>query len=394
VFLRGSKSALIGEVDVIHNDLDFVRLKIILTVEQYFPQIGGAERVVQRLAEGLAGLGHEVSVVTSGRRSSELLGGVRVERFPVRGNLTKGMRGPVEAAVALIENARPDVVFNYAAQTWTTDACAQLLATSTPFVHVFAPCGFSALNNPQYANYFERMRELLPRYDALVFHSTIYQDWEFALQTRATKMHVIRNGADEASPRTSASQIPLCVTIGSHVRSKGHRDFNRAINFITKTRQVRGAMVAPSRVGLEFFRGCQARCSLAAARSGGLIELRDGRESHVVESALGEADLFLFPSSIECAPLVILEAMAAGVPWISYDVGNVRELPGGMVVGGYDELVATAVALLDDPSARGRLGTEGRAGWKANHQWGGIIESYEQLFVAAREAERRDVLRA
>jgi glycosyltransferase involved in cell wall biosynthesis len=369
-------------------------LKIILTVERYFPQIGGAERVVQRLAEGLAGLRHEVIVVTSGPRSSELVGGVRVERFPVRGNLTKGMRGPVKAALALIQNAKPDVVFNYAAQTWTTDACAQLLATSTPFVHVLAPCGFSALNNPQYSNYFKRMHELLPRYDALVFHSTIYQDWEFALQTGALRMHVIRNGADEASPRASATPTPLCVTIGSHVRSKGHHDFIHAINVIAETHDVSGAIVAPSRAGLEFICGCQARCSFAAARSGGLVELRDGRESHVVESALGEAELFLFPSSIECAPLVILEAMAAGVPWISYDVGNVRELPGGVVVGGYDELVATAVALLDDPSARRRLGAEGRAGWQANHQWGGIIESYEQLFVAAREAERRDAPRA
>ncbi len=53
-------------------------MRLVLTVQRYFPAVGGAERVVQRLAEGLAARGHEVTVVTSGPRSSECLNGVVV----------------------------------------------------------------------------------------------------------------------------------------------------------------------------------------------------------------------------------------------------------------------------------------------------------------------------
>ena len=250
------------------------------------------------------------------------------------------MRGAVEEALRFIEGCEPDVLFNYAAQTWTTDSCLGFLAQPRRFAQIFAPCGFSALREPSYAPYFARLKALLPLYDSLVFHSTITQDWEFAADPRATKMHVIPNGADDPGAKIPRPDPrPLCLTVGSHVRSKGHRDFVRAIKTIARQRPIRGAIVAPPRVGLEFIRGCQARCSLSAATSRDLVELRDGRAPGVVESTIAEADLFLFPSTIECAPLVILEAMAAGVPWISYDVGNVRELDGGLVVGSYGELV-------------------------------------------------------
>jgi len=39
-------------------------MRLILTVERYAPAIGGAERVVQRIGEGLAARGHGVTVVT------------------------------------------------------------------------------------------------------------------------------------------------------------------------------------------------------------------------------------------------------------------------------------------------------------------------------------------
>jgi glycosyltransferase involved in cell wall biosynthesis len=44
------------------------------------------------------------------------------------------------------------------------------------------------------------------------------------------------------------------------------------------------------------------------------------------------SDVFFFPSQKEVAPLVILEASASGLPWVSFNVGNISELSGGIVV--------------------------------------------------------------
>ena len=38
------------------------------------------------------------------------------------------------------------------------------------------------------------------------------------------------------------------------------------------------------------------------------------------------ADLFLFPSNIECSPIVLFEAMASKTPFLVTDVGNSKEI--------------------------------------------------------------------
>jgi glycosyltransferase involved in cell wall biosynthesis len=61
-------------------------MRIALLNSFYAPEeVGGAERSVRFLAESLVRAGHEVTVICSGRmRRSEQLGGVNVERLPVR----------------------------------------------------------------------------------------------------------------------------------------------------------------------------------------------------------------------------------------------------------------------------------------------------------------------
>ena len=358
-------------------------LRLVHTVERYAPLIGGAERVVQRVSEGLAVRGHEVVVLTTGRRSSEELNGVRVERFPIRGNSVRGIRGPVGAAMRYVDEFGPDVVFNYAAQTWHTDAFGPLASDARSYRLVLAPCGFSALNDPLYAAYFGRVREWLPHYDALVFHSTEYRDWAFAVEADvpAASMNVIPNAADDPSPRRRGDDgETVFVTVGSHVRSKGHSDFRDAIRAISKSIPTRGVVVAPPRRWLDFARGCQPKCSLESVRNS-RIRFVDGTATGTVERELADADAFLFPSQVECAPVVILEAMAAGIPWVSYDVGNVRELPGGLVVADYDGLVAAGLRLARAPDERAELAEAGRRRWRERHRWPDVVEAYERLFL-------------
>src|SRR4051794_24949314 len=132
-------------------------MKLALTVGRYFPAIGGAERVVQRVAEGLASLGHEVSVLTSGVRGQRTHNGVEISSFPVSGNAVRGIRGDAQALLDALAQLRPELVLNYAAQTWTTDTCMSLLDEPKGPRVVLAPCGFSALHEPAYQRYFDAL---------------------------------------------------------------------------------------------------------------------------------------------------------------------------------------------------------------------------------------------
>jgi glycosyltransferase involved in cell wall biosynthesis len=354
-------------------------MRILATVERYAPAIGGAERVVQRLSEGLAARGHEVHVLTGGANEHTELGAVHVHRLDLSGNEARGIRGDRSSVIELLAAVNSDLVFNYAAQTWTTDCCFDLLQRSKRPRMVLAPCGFSGLGDRRYTNYFELMPARLRSYDALILHSAVYRDWAFAVRAGAERITVIPNGADRPATGSSPVQLPrgrIAVTVGSHVLSKGHAEFARAIRALARDRQVGGVIVAPRRTGLDALRGCQLTCD---ARSRLLpMHVVDGAAPGIVGSVLADADLFLFTSRLECAPLVILEAMAAGVPWVSYDVGNVSELRGGVVAGSFNELVSVAGEILDEQ--RPELGQAGRESWGANHRWEKIVGRYESVF--------------
>jgi len=355
-------------------------------VERYAPAIGGAERVVQRVAEGLAARGHELHVVTGGPPEEAELGGVRVHRLPISGNEARGVRGDGSSVAMLIAQIKPDVVFNYAAQTWATDCCFELLEREDRPRMVLAPCGFSGLGKRRYESYFAAMPERLRRYDALILHSSVYQDWDFAKASGAERMFVVPNGADPPSAdgplRSEAPGGLLAVTVGSHVIGKGHAQFARAVRALARERALTGAIVAPPRRGTDALRGCQLTCQARARFQP--LRIIDGSLAGAVQSAVAAADLFLFTSRVECAPLVILEAMAAATPWVSYDVGNVSELPGGVVVGGLEELLRAAGQILD--GKRPELGPQGREAWEADHRWENIVSRYESVFKEVLEA--------
>jgi glycosyltransferase involved in cell wall biosynthesis len=78
------------------------------------------------------------------------------------------------------------------------------------------------------------------------------------------------------------------------------------------------------------------------------------------------ADLFALSSDDEGLPMVVIEAMAAGLPVVATDVGSVRDLvadgeTGRLVAREAAPLAAAVAGLLLDPDARRRMGAAGRA---------------------------------
>ena len=384
-------------------------MKILHTVEFYHPSVGGMQEVVKQLSERLVRLGHEVTVATTrlAGRSDTVANGVRIEEFAVSGKLATGMTGEVERYRRFVRDSGFDVVTNFAAQQWATDAVITML-DEIEAKKVFVPTGFSELYHPRFREYFASMRQWLTRYDMNVFLSDDYRDINFARDCGVKKITVIPNGAseDEFLPEAEVDirtmlGIPrdhfLVVHVGSHTGLKGHaeaiRIFGRApirnATLLVAANDVRGGCASACTIKRVLFNAWPGR-------------LADGKRLLVTSllrqetvAAYKSADLFLFPSTIECSPLVLFECMASRTPFLTTDVGNAKEIihwsGGGMLLPtrkdakGYSraDVRGSAAHLGEacgDPAGRERMANQGFAAWRERFTWGKIAGAYEELY--------------
>jgi len=368
-------------------------MRVLHTVEFYYPHVGGAEEVVRQISEGLAARGHEVTVATSvdANRKDRVVNNVRIQDFNIRGNFVKGIRGEAHRYIDFLLHNKYDVILNYAAQTWTTDLTFSLL-DKLQCAKVLAPCGYSGLIGLRrfiYRGYFKRLPRYLRLYDAIVYHSSQYIDKAFGDCMGISNYEIIPNGVTIAEFENPCLDFRseynintpfLLLTVGNHYRGKGH---DRILQVFCKLRRSDVTLVIIGNRVDGWHHSCWASCKRAARKDKRVVLLENIPRNHVV-AAFAAADIFLFGSRVEAFPLVIIEAMASQTPFVSFEVGALRrgneEFAGGIIVDTIEEMVATVQNLLNDASVRQQLGESGYRRAKESYDWEKIVDRYEALY--------------
>lgn len=369
-------------------------MRILHTVAWYHPDDGGgAQEVVRRISEGLAKRGHEVTVATShsASRREFVRNGVQIEQFKIRGVLghsALGITGETERFATYLRSQRFDVILNYAAQTWGTDLTCRHLGRLTAKT-VLATCGFSGLlglRKIAYSPYYTRLPKYLKQYDAVVYHAESYIDKQFGDRLGLKNSRIIPNGVDggyirSAPPdfreRYGISAPHVVLSVGNHFNNKGHGRVIRAFEEANRSDAVLviiGGRTAPR------LRSCWRSCRRSAASSGGRVIMLEGLAREDVLAAFMAADVFLFGSYVEAFPLVLLEAMASGTPFVSFPAGNAAELPGGTIVNSTSRMAAELCHLLDHPSRRNELAAVGLQEQRERYEWEQVIDRYEEMY--------------
>lgn len=384
-------------------------LKILHTVEFYHPSVGGAQEAVRQISENLVKMGHDVTVATTKLRDriDSIINGVKIIDFNVSGNFVSGFNGESGNYQNFLLNSNFDIIMNYAAQQWTTDLMLPILK-DIKGKKVMVPCGFSGLFQPVYKGYYKRMENWLRSYDACVYLSRKYRDIDFSKSAGINNDYFIPNGAsyDEFSKKTSIDirktlAIPkthfLILHVGSHTGLKGHKEcikiFNKA-----KIEKATLLIVADKNSSL-----CYYNCHFLAVLANNDPFMKKSDKKILIHalsraetiSAYHNANLFLFPSNVECSPLVLFESMASKTPFLATDVGNSSEIvewsKGGLLLpttfdksGNSHARIAESVNILEmlyhDQALRDRMGKLGFETWKNNFTWESIAHKYEELY--------------
>ena len=98
-----------------------------------------------------------------------------------------------------------------------------------------------------------------------------------------------------------------------------------------------------------------------------------------ITNAYHSADLFLSSSHTETQPIVLLDAMGAGLPFISSNVGCVDAFKGGLISNNVDHMAEQIILLMNDNNKRKQLGTCGTREANEIYNWAIIIKKYEDL---------------
>ncbi|HYX97533.1 MAG TPA: glycosyltransferase [Geodermatophilus sp.] len=176
------------------------------------------------------------------------------------------------------------------------------------------------------------------------------------LRVPAHRVHVVPNGVDvPADPAGPAGRaVPRIGALGRLTAQKGFDVLLDAVRLLTG-----------DGVAVEVVVGGEGRDGdrLRAAAAGLPVTFRGFVDD--VRGFLAGLDVFCLPSRREALPLVLLEAMAEGLPCVATDVGDVAAAVGAdaVVVPPEDAgaLAAALAGLLADPAARAELGRRARA---------------------------------
>ena len=239
-----------------------------------------------------------------------------------------------------------------------------------------------------------------------MLHSGTYRDATFARDHGLANVTVIPNAAGEDEFGVPAddfrsrygipAESPIILSVGTHVRSKGHALVLEAF------RRARVGTAVLVLIGNTIGPNCLRSCRTAALRVRVLslgrkrVFLIDPPREDVV-AAYFAADVLLSGSSLECSPLVLFEAMASRTPFIALAAGNAEEIVewggGGVVVVSEHRADGTVVAqpkavarhleeMLGNPAAMSALADSGYRAWREQFTWEAVVSRYEALYTS------------
>lgn len=418
-------------------------MKILHTVESYDPASHGMQQVVKQLSERLFKSGHQVTVATryDPARKDSIINGVKIEQFRISGKEVGGYKAEISEIQRYRDyliNSDFDIITNFAAQQWATDIALPLLK-QIKAVKIFVPTGFSELHNSRFKMYYDSMKTWMKEYDMNVFLSNDYQDINFARENGIEKTILIPNGAseDEFTENLSINirknlNIPenhfLILHVGSHTGLKGHHEaikiFKKANiknatflivgNSTNSNSSIRNILMFILKYFANIlsifsdkrhFPACSFTCNLhsklfkfsySSVFQNKSLLVKDLTRIETI-AAYMTADLFLFPSNIECSPLVLFESMASKTPFLTTDVGNAKEiiswcksgtlLPTIQLKKGSSiaDIKSSSIILENiyfDNLTREEMKKNGFKAWEERYTWEKISKSYEILYQA------------
>lgn len=361
-------------------------MRTIVQITPYYPpHLGGLERVVSNLAREQAKR-HDVRVLTTALGSADAPRTAHEDGVVVHRHRAVEVAHTAVApglAAHLARLPRDAVLHLHCAHALLPEmvALAARLRGTRFLLHFHLDVGPSG-----------PLGALLPHYKKHVFGGVLRSaagvialtDAQAALLTETyrvpdDRIHVVPNGVTEAYFMSAREAVPGPLNLLYVGRLGVQKNVARLLDALRLT----GQDVRLRIVGDGELRG---RLEAQAARLGlRNVEFSGGLLGEDLVKAYAEADAFVLPSDKEGMPLVVLEAMAAGLPVVATDVPGTRELvrDTGLLAAPQPAALAEAIdAVAADRPLRSRL-ANASVGRARAYSWETVARLVEDVYTKA-----------
>ena len=372
-------------------------MNISLVTDTFLPEVNGVTTVLATMRRGLAERGHRVQVIAPryGTEAHED-GVVRRPSIPLPGYAQARLAWPVGGVRRALDGFAPDVVHVVTESVLGGLGRRHALRRGWPLVTSFHT------DFPRYAARYAGLWAAAPvRRYLRWFHgpATVIQTpsettraelaamglpqamvWGRGVDTR-----LFRPGLRSASRRAAmgaTADRPMVLHVS---RLAVEKDVATLVAAFREAHAALGESVVFVVAG-DGPKAAEVRAALPFARHRGFLPRSE------VADLYADSDLFVFPSPTETCGLVVLEAMASGVPVVASDTGGVLEnmrdgLNGHCVrAGDPGRFAAAIIELLGAPERRDAMGQAARA-FAVARDWARELDALEPMYqhvIAAR----------
>lgn len=358
-------------------------MKVLLTTPTFPPFNSGLGNAVLRQAEMLTQRGISVVVATGGsQRSMRNDGKLRVEQFAVTGAeqfLRNPIRGDVSGYETFLRHEDYDVLVLNAWQTWSTDVALRIAPGLRAKKYVYSHCISTNTTLPfsrarslasymLWRPYWWDLKRKMRLLDGVIFvadggDDSRFDDLRIAREAGIPSYIIPNSLAEAALPRLKGARDQL-IAVGSYTPAKG---FDFVLDAYAQSS-------ARNRVPLALFgQEHTAYSEVLRAQIGDLgldpafVTLHAGVEGQDLLDHYRRAKLFLSGSHTECQPLVLLDAMATGTPFVARSTGCISRMAGGLAVRTPIEAAAAIDKLLADGASWSEFSAAGLAAAESTH---------------------------
>lgn len=370
-------------------------MKILQISPRYFPSLGGVEEVVKQYSERLVkNFGQSVKVLTSDLDSdgSREVNGVAVDRLWSMPYFQRGPFLPVTPALALkLLTDKSDLWHLHANKRFTTDVAATVgMMKKTPFVYsthagMFGTTFLGRVHN-------QTIGKLALGARVVIVGSKFEKNLIIKSGVRVKRFEILNIGVDVEEFKDVAANLKSVLNINNNKvilfvgRLTKHKGLDTLIKalpaILTKVPEALVLAVGPDFGEKEMLTKLAAELKVSDR-----VVFAGSLDRKKLLSAYKSATVFCLPSRSEAFGIVMIEAMAAGLPVVAANNSAMPEIINDTLNGllfdteNPNDLADKISLLMSDSNLRQKLISNSAADVAEKYNWQNIVAKLNQIYL-------------